>query len=82
MKTTLHLDEELLQQARAYAFRSGITLSEFIADALRASMARFEASSHRDCVKLPVSQGSGLQSGVDLDRSASLLDLMEVPIDE
>ncbi|MGH3665053.1 MAG: hypothetical protein ACRDU8_02985 [Egibacteraceae bacterium] len=76
MRTTLNLDDELMRRAREAAASSGSTLTRLIEDALRQSLAR------RDSVAiepfdLPTVGGRGLQPGVDLDDSASLLELME-----
>jgi hypothetical protein len=57
-------------------------LTAVISDALRESMARYEVSVERERVTLPVSKGSRLLPGVDLDDSAALLDLMEAGDDE
>jgi hypothetical protein len=82
MRTTVRLDDELLSQVKAYAARSGKTLTAVITDALRESMARYEVSTEREHISLPVDNGDGLLPGVDLDDSASLLELMESGGDE
>ena len=77
MRTTIRLDEQLLRQAREYAARSGRTLTALIEDALRELLARSKHKRVREQVRLPTYAGKGLQPGVDLDDTASLLDLME-----
>jgi len=77
MRTTIRLDDELFNQVKAYAARSGKTFTAVISDAVRESMARYEVNEQREYVSLPVGDGDGLLPGVDLDDSASLLDLME-----
>lgn len=54
---------------------SSRSLSDLIADALRAALGRRHA--RRLPVFLPTDGRGGLQPGVDLDDSAALLDLME-----
>jgi hypothetical protein len=82
MRTTIRLDDELLNQAKAYAARSGKTLTAVISDALRETIGRYEVKEQREYVILPVGKGDGLLPGVDLDDTASLLDLMEAADDE
>lgn len=75
-RTTLRLDEHLLQQAKQIAIAEGKTLTAVIEEALRATVARHHAPPAHP-VRLPVFTGEGLRPGVDLDDSASLLDLMD-----
>ena len=76
MRTTIRLNESLLAEAKKLAFSTGRTLTAVIEDSLREALAR-NARPRRRKVKLPVFGGRGLQPGVDLDDSASLLDRME-----
>ena len=76
MRTTLNLDDELVRRAREVAARTGSTLTRLIEDALRQSLGRRD-SVPVEPVDLPTVGGRGLQPGVDLDDSASLLELME-----
>ena len=82
MRTTIRLDDDLLNQVKAYAARSGKTLTSVISDSLRETMARYEGSPQQEYISLPVGHGDGLLPGVDLDDTASLLDLMEAADDE
>ena len=75
MRTTIRLDDILLRQAKARAAELGRSLNDFIADAVRASLAGRPRP--RGATPLPVFSGRGLQAGVDLDDGAALLDLME-----
>lgn len=78
MRTTIRLSDYLLQEAKAHAVQSGKTLTAVIEDALRESLARQNARRPvRPPVKLTTVAGQGLQPGVDLDDSATLLQLME-----
>lgn len=76
-RTTVRLDERLLQEVKALGARSGRTLTALIEDALREMLARELRSQDRKRVRLPVFGGRGLRAGVDLDDSATLLDWME-----
>jgi hypothetical protein len=77
MRTTIRLDDNLLAEAKQRAARSGLTLTAVIEQALRESFNRRQERRERRPVKLPAWGKGGLQPGVDLDDSASLLDLME-----
>lgn len=79
VRTTVSIEDGLLQEAKARALRTGRTLGQVIEDALRESLARrAAAATDRPRIELPTSRLSGgLQPGVDLDDSAALLDLME-----
>ena len=78
MRTTIRLDDDLLRAAKLEAVARGRTLTALIDDALRRELAR-GSGARQPHPELPVSRvrGNGLQPGVDLDDSASLLDLME-----
>jgi hypothetical protein len=77
MRTTIRLDERLLAEAKKYAAESGQTLTAVLADALRESLARRRAPGKRRRVRLRTVNGNGVRPGVDLDDTASLLELME-----
>lgn len=79
MRTTVNLPEPLLVQARRRAAETGRTLTAFIADAVRESLARRRQAHGQPAVRLTTFRGSGLQPGVDLDDSAGLQDLMDGP---
>jgi hypothetical protein len=78
MRTTVRLDDALLQQAKREASRRGETLTALIEKGLRLTLAQRKAGPSRARVALPVShQGGGLRPGIDLNNSAALLDVME-----
>ena len=76
MRTTVDLPPDLLAAAKERAAREGRSLSDVVGDAVRTSFAR-TAAAEREPVELPTFGIDGLQSGVDLDDSAALLDFME-----
>jgi hypothetical protein len=76
MRTTVRLDEALLSEAKQLAARSGRTLTSIVEEALRRLLAE-RTPEPRAPVKLTTFKGNGLRPGVDLDDSASVLDLME-----
>jgi len=77
MRTTVRLDERLLAQAKKYAAESGRTLTSVLEEALREKLARRRVRAGTQPVRLRTANGEGVRPGVDLDDSASLLDLME-----
>jgi len=77
MRTTIYLPDDLLAQAKKIAAETHRTLTAVIEDALREALARRRRSSRSAAVTLTTFGKSGLQPGVDLDDTASLLDLME-----
>ncbi len=77
MRTTIHLPDDLLLQAKREAAASRRTLTSLIEDALRQSLSRKEVREDRRPVRLTTFGAGGSQPGVDLDDSAGLLDLME-----
>jgi hypothetical protein len=76
MRTTFRLDEHLLAEAKKHAAESGKTLTSVLEQALRESLPRRGAQAKARPVRLKTVMGRGLRAGVDLDGSASLLDLM------
>ena len=77
MKTTIQLDDQLLLEAKKHAAQTGRTLNTVIEDALREALARTETTRSQTHVPLKTFKGRGVQSGVDLDDTSSILDPME-----
>ena len=77
MKTTIQLDDQLLLEAKQHAAQTGRTLKAVIEDALREVLARTETTWPHTRIPLKTFKGRGVQPGVDLDDTSSLLDLME-----
>jgi hypothetical protein len=77
MRTTVRLDDDLLARAKAFAARTGRTLTAVIEDALRAALARPQRRPREARPELPTFGSGGTLPGVDLDDSASLHDVME-----
>jgi hypothetical protein len=76
MRTTITLPDHLFAEARRRAAETGRSLTAFIADAVRESLARRTEARASHPVRLTTFRGSGLQPGVDLDDSAALHDLI------
>lgn len=79
MRTTIRLDDALLEKAKRAALERGTTLTAVIEDALRRALIP-TAARPREQVSLPTFRGDGLRPGVDLDDTAALLDVMDEPI--
>jgi len=77
MRTTIRLDDQLLKEAKQLAVRRGTSLTAIIEDALRETLSRQREAGSREPVRLNTVNGNGLLPGVDLDDSASLLDLLD-----
>jgi len=75
MRTTIDIHDELLAQAKQRAMESDRKIGEVVNDALREAFARRDVPSPR--VELPTYGQGGARSGVDLDDSASLNDLLD-----
>jgi hypothetical protein len=79
MRTTVRLDDALLDQARREAANRDETLTALIEQGLRLVLAQSRSpQSRRKRVVLPTCRaGGGVLPGVDLNNNAGLLDLME-----
>jgi len=77
MRTTVRLNDQLLAEAKKRAAETGTTLTAVLEQALRESLARRSAPPRAKRVRLKTFKGSGVRARVDLDDTASLLDLME-----
>jgi hypothetical protein len=78
MRTTVRLDDALLDQAKREAAKRHETLTALIEQGLRLVLAQSRSPRKKRLrVVLPVSGSGGLQPGVDLNSSAALLDIME-----
>jgi len=79
MRTTIRINDDLLQRARKRAADEGRTLTSLIEDALALVVAKPKAS-RRGRVELPVSKASGgILPGIDLNRSSDLEEAMNEP---
>lgn len=78
MRTTIRIHPILLRTAKAEALRTRRTLTAVIEDSLRTTLAK-RKETISDIPELPTFKGSGLCAGVDLEDSASLLEIMESP---
>lgn len=76
VRTTVTITDELLQEAKLLATRSGRSLGDVVDDALRVLLAKRDDRSTGG-VTLPRYGGSGLLPGVDLEDKESLAGLLD-----
>lgn len=76
MRTTITIDDHLLDEIRQVAAARRQTVSQVIEESVRESLLRRGAES-REPFELRTFQGGGYQAGVDLDDNAALLELMD-----
>lgn len=78
MRTTVRLDEALMERARQEAALRGVTLTSLIEQGLQLALRRPLKHPQCDFVSLPECHaGGGVLAGVDLNDSAGLLERME-----
>jgi hypothetical protein len=78
MRTTITIEDSLLQKAKKISRERRCSLRHVIEDALRAAFAKSHKG-RRAQVPQPLKtfKGSGVQPGIDLSSSSALLDAME-----
>jgi hypothetical protein len=78
MRTTVRLEDALMERAKREAARRGQTLTSLIEHGLRLVLANSEQRRRASRVEIPVSrEGGGTLPGVDLDDRPALLDIIE-----
>lgn len=77
MRTTITLDDALARKLKSEAEKRGMTVSEYLARAARAALAREGVREEAAPYRLVTFHGDGPQPGVDLDRTSEVLDLLE-----
>jgi len=73
----VQLPDDLMKAAKRHAVETGRTLTAVIEDSLRAALAREGGGRTAEPAELPTFGTGGVLPGVDLDDTASLLDVME-----
>jgi hypothetical protein len=78
MRTTIRLDDALLEQAKQEAARRCQPLTALIEQGLRLVLREAHARRRRKRISIPVSKSrGGTLPGVDLSDNSALLDVME-----
>jgi hypothetical protein len=76
MRTTITIDDGLLDQVRRRAAELGRTVSQVIEDGVRESLLRREEGPS-SAFRVRPFHGGRVRAGVDLDDNAALLDAMD-----
>lgn len=76
MRTTLDINDRLLAETKRLAAKRGVSLKAIVEEALRERL-HARGTDRRTNVRLPTYSGDGLQPGVDLTDSATLLEAMD-----
>lgn len=76
MRTTIRMDDDLLELVKAAAAGRGQTLTRFIEDAVRRQLA-IQDDVQQSAATLPVYAGDGVREGVDLANNALLREVMD-----
>ena len=77
MRTTIRLDDGLLDEIRRFAAEHKKTLTAIIEESLRERLARSRNTPPGQRTRLTTTGQGGVLPGVDLDDSASLLDIVD-----
>jgi len=77
MRTTIRLDDDLIERTKRYGLDHGKTFTSIVREALVTYLARSEPAFTKGEVVLPTSGRGGTLPGVDLDNSATLADIMD-----
>jgi len=78
MRTTITIEDSLLQKAKKISRERRCSLRQVIEDALRAAFAKGHKVRRTQAPRpLKTFKGSGVQPGIDLSSSSALLDAME-----
>lgn len=77
MRTTIRLDEQLLNKAKQYALAHETTFTAVVEAALREKLMKRTTNQKQANIRLTTAGGNGVYPGIDLDDSTALLDAME-----
>jgi len=82
LRTTIRLEESLLEQAKAEATRRNTTLTSLVEEGLHLVLKEAQKPMGRKRTPMPVSKRTGgTWPGVDINNSADLLDIMDGYVD-
>jgi hypothetical protein len=82
LRTTIRLEESLLEQAKAEAARQNKTLTSLVEEGLHLVLKEARKPADRKRTPMPVSKRTGgTWPGIDINNSADLLDIMDGYVD-
>jgi len=73
MRTTVTIDDDLLELAKRRARERKTTLGKLLEEALRAALFKEEGGRPERRFELVTFEGDGTREGIDLDRTSALL---------
>jgi len=76
MRTTIQLDDQLLEKTKQYALTHGTTFTAIAEDALREKLMNRPAYKKKAPIKLKTVKGNGINAGIDLDDSYAISELV------
>jgi hypothetical protein len=77
MRTTLAIDDSILEEARKQALARHVSLAKYIESAVREKLAEDSGEAPPPYRPLQTFRGSGTQPGIDLNDSAHLIEIMD-----
>jgi hypothetical protein len=77
MRTTLSLQDAILESARREALARHMSLAKFIESAVRDKLAQEVREKEEPYRALVTFKGNGVKSGIDLNDSSALLDMID-----
>ncbi|MGH3740878.1 MAG: CopG family transcriptional regulator [Micromonosporaceae bacterium] len=78
MRTTIALDDQVLDAAKEQARRCGQSLGAFVEVAVRRELARQQSPRPQQRPKIPTfTRGAGLRPGVDITSTRALLEVLD-----
>lgn len=78
MRTTIRLNDDLLQAAKQHALVTQRTLTQLIQDALLSLIEKERGAASPRVVELPTFRGDGTYPGININSNASLRDHMDL----
>jgi len=75
MRTTVSINDQVLERAKRRARERGVSLGTVVEDALRRDLSRVGEATARP--EIPVFAGTGVRPGVDLTSSRALRELLD-----
>ncbi|MBF0493295.1 MAG: DUF2191 domain-containing protein [Deltaproteobacteria bacterium] len=77
MRTTIRMDDQLLQEAKTFAAKIGLSLTRLMEEGLKLRLKQAPAKGKSKKIKFPVSKGNCIRPGININSNAELYDLMD-----
>jgi plasmid stability protein len=79
IRTTITLDEDVLERLKARSSRTGKPMEETVNNLLREGLERTEHPAHPQQIKLRPGRPVGFKPGLNIDKTSYLLEVDEDP---